>query len=389
MKNIMILSPDRLYESMGGLGVHLNEIVQRIDTSLYDITILCNASADYTMLDGKIKIYGINVDVDMGLAVSDLSAILIYQTRYVSRFMQLLNDGCITMPDMLHVCDWTTAVAGEEICRMTGAKMVFAVHLSVNVHPPVVSDLHKIALQVSQTIEWNACTKADRILQVSNTYSRNFPFMMYAHKTTVVHNGVDFGSYANASKEFFSDTGKNQFKILYLGRIAYDKNPQSIWSMRIPDNVDLIFIGGEQGSDDELVETLGYVSSQKDNLHYLGGKYGQDKIDALASADLVVMPSTHEPFGMVALEALAAGQNGKTVLAASFVDGLGEFLTEEAAINCGVTVESIQAAVDRFLAMTEEEKMSMREKGCELARKYTWQKCADGIMECWREAMGM
>ena len=81
----------------------------------------------------------------MGLAGSDLSAILIYQTRYVSRFMQLLNDGCITMPDMLHVCDWTTAVAGEEICRMTGAKMEFAVHLSVNVHPPMVSDLHRLA----------------------------------------------------------------------------------------------------------------------------------------------------------------------------------------------------------------------------------------------------
>ena len=71
------------------------------------------------------------------------------------------------------------------------------------------------------------------------------------------------------------------------------------------------------------------------------------------------------------------------MLAASFVDGLGEFLTEEAAINCGTSVESVQAAVAKFMAMTDEEKQAMRDAGRKLAQQYSWEACAGKIGETW------
>ena len=62
-------------------------------------------------------------------------------------------------------------------------------------------------------------------------------------------------------------------------------------------------------------------------------------------------------------------------------------LTEESAINCGTTVTSIQAAVEQFLAMTEEQKTAMRSAGCAIARQYSWEACASKIQQAWDEVL--
>lgn len=381
-KNVLILSPDRPVQGMGGLGVHLYEVLKRIDTSMYDVSALCHDSEDITLQDGEVHVYGIYTGVPLEMGEDMVSDTLIYQTRFVSRYSTLVAEGKMQVPDLVHVCDWSTAVAGEEICRMTGARMVFAVHLSINNYIQEVNPFFRLSLKTAQMIEWNACRHSDRILHVSQMYADMFPFQFYAHKTSVCHNGVDYGAFAGAKTDA-ELAGDKPVKILYLGRIADMKNPQALWSIQVPENADLVFVGGEQGSSDPLMQSLQNVARNNPQVHYLGAKYGQDKIDILSSADLVVMPSTHEPFGMVALEALAAGQNGKTLLAASFVDGLGEFLTEEAAINCGTSVESVQAAVAKFMAMTDEQKQAMRDAGCKLAQQYSWEACAGKIGETW------
>ena len=386
MKNILILSPDRPYDGMGGLGVHLCEVLKRFDTAKYNIAAICHDSKDYTLQDGKVKIYGINTGMPLDMDGDSVADTLMFQTRFVSRFSMLLEQGEIGKPDLVHICDWTTAVAGEEIARMTGAKIVFAVHLSINASVSEVSPLYELSLKTAQQIEWNICRRADKILHVSQMYAEQFPFAFYTHKTAVCHNGVDYQAFADADTAV-ALPGDKPVKIVFLGRIAEMKNPHSLWSIKIPENADLVFVGGTQGSSDMLIESLRTVAANNPQVHYMGAKYGQDKVDILASADLVVMPSTHEPFGMVALEALAAGQNGKTVLAASFVDGLGEFLTEESAINCGTTVTSIQAAVEQFLAMTEEQKTAMRSAGCTIARQYSWEACASKIQQAWDEVL--
>ena len=105
----------------------------------------------------------------------------------------------------------------------------------------------------------------------------------------------------------------------------------------------------------------------------------KEKLDILSSSDLILMPSNHEPFGLVALEALSAGQNGKTILCSSFVDGMGEFLTEDSAIKCGTSSNEITEGIYKFLNMKEIDKKNMRNNGCKLAQKYTWDDCVKQI----------
>jgi len=89
----------------------------------------------------------------------------------------------------------------------------------------------------------------------------------------------------------------------------------------------------------------------------------------------VIIPSKDEPFGLVALEALAAGK----LLLSSFVDGMGEFLTYDTAVNCGVTPDTISQAVSFALNMPDDEKSSRIKKGLQICEKYTWESTANKI----------
>ena len=99
----------------------------------------------------------------------------------------------------------------------------------------------------------------------------------------------------------------------------------------------------------------------------------QEKLNVLKSADGVIMPSIHEPFGIVGLEALASG----CILLSSFVDGISDYLTEDVGINCGTDVFSISNALHDFLILPEDEIKYRQQKGIEIAKQYDWGKLSN------------
>lgn len=383
MKNVLILSPDSPVNGMGGLGVHLNEVLQRIDASRYNVSAVCQGSQEMTLQEGKVKVFGL-YPMSRSLEEDAYINTFINQSRFVARVNELIHASEMEVPDVIHIMDWTTAIAGEELANQFNAKIVFAVHLSINNYVKRIHPIQETSYRFATDLEFNMCRKAHKIIHVTDYYANLFPFNAFAQKTTVVHNGVDYISFSDAENNY-PLPGNHKIKVLYIGRFAPMKNVETIWHCieQLPE-IDFIFVGGEDGSDKALINRLRVLDAKQDSrIYYLGAKYGKDKRSIMASADIIIMPSTHEPFGLVALEALSAGQRGKTILCSSFVDGMGEFLTEDAAINCGTTIHSIVQAVNKYLAMTTEEKESIRAKGCELAQNYTWDTCAKGIQDVW------
>lgn len=99
--------------------------------------------------------------------------------------------------------------------------------------------------------------------------------------------------------------------LLYLGRIHRSKGidhlieafkvvrehePESLLAIVGPDD-------GEQAKLESLVERLGMT----EQVIFIGPLYGREKLAALVDADIVVLPSTFEIFGLVAFEALICG----------------------------------------------------------------------------------
>lgn len=378
--NILILSPDSPINSMGGLGVHLKNILTYIDNTKYDITTISLGIIDNVIINNNV-IYGID-NINYTQEEDAYSQIFIYQSSIVSKVNSLIIKNKINIPDIIHIMDWSTAIAGIQLAKQFDAKIVFAVHLSIINYINTIPLIQEISQRIASDIEFNTCKFADKILQVSDYYSNLFPFKVFQNKTEVVYNGVSIQEFKTNRK--YKLPGKNKIKILYIGRFAEMKNVQTLLQV-IPNfnNIDWLFAGGLQGSSPELLNQIKYLSQTKDNVFYLGYVDKTDKIDLMSSVDLIIMPSKHEPFGLVALEALSAGQNGKTILMSSFVDGMGEFLTEDSAINCGTTVESITNSINYFLSLSKKDKKKLRENGVKLANKYSWQECARNIQNVW------
>ena len=142
-----------------------------------------------------------------------------------------------------------------------------------------------------------------------------------AHKGHVIYNGVD-------PKRFKNKTAYRhpQPYILAYGRLIHKKGFDMLLTaftraIHEYNDVDLILAG--DGEERKALEALASRLGLDGRVHFFGRASRNEVVRLLNGCLFVIVPSRREPFGIVALEALAAG---KPVLATR-VGGLEEFLT--------------------------------------------------------------
>lgn len=147
-------------------------------------------------------------------------------------------------------------------------------------------------------------------------------------KVSVIPNGINMNMYNGIEKDYDFRrrvAADNEKIIMYAGRLVYEKGVQHLISA-LPkilsgyNDVKLI-IAGEGGMLNELKAQVDYLGIS--NKVYFTGKLAyKDLCKMYKVADVAVFPSTYEPFGVVALEAMYAGV--PTVV--SDVGGLNEIV---------------------------------------------------------------
>ncbi len=121
------------------------------------------------------------------------------------------------------------------------------------------------------------------------------------------------------------------------------------------------------------------------NLVLFLGKRGQDSLPYYYSAaEVLVMPSHYESFGMVALEAMACG----TPVVASQVGGLA-FLVQDGQTGYVVPDNDPQALADRLaqLICQPELRQKLGQQAATYARGYSWEAIAGRILEVYRQVL--
>ncbi len=153
--------------------------------------------------------------------------------------------------------------------------------------------------------------------------------------------------------------------------------------------VHLAIIGGEPDVDQaEMTEEMARLQSMCDDLCMGGmvlflGKRAQDTLPYYYSAaELLVMPSLYESFGMVALEAMASG----IPVIASEVGGLG-YLVQDGVTGYTVPDSDPGVLCERLSSLlgNNELRTSMGEKAAEYAKDYAWEKIATSIIKVYEE----
>ncbi|WP_371803595.1 glycosyltransferase family 4 protein [Candidatus Lokiarchaeum ossiferum] len=153
------------------------------------------------------------------------------------------------------------------------------------------------------------------IVESKKEFDEALKFGVHAEKIKLIPMGIDYLQYYNKSKEFLPCDSKNPLKILFVGRIARNRNLEPIIeAMRCLENVELRIVGDEayisQGLKEGYISELQQLSKKyhlEDKIFFVGAKYDKDLINEYKSADCFVYTSLSENFGQPIQEAAAAG----------------------------------------------------------------------------------
>lgn len=247
------------------------------------------------------------------------------QKRYIKFVEQLIET---VTPDVIHAHDWLTMEAGVRAKQLTNAPLVVHVHAT-----EFDRSGERYGNPVVHEIEQQALMMADRIIAVSGI-TKSIIVQRYnipADKVEVVHNAIDVESLSGY--EYDART----YRYLELLRSEGYTVAATITRFTVQKGLTHFMRAAARASEkyDKLVYLLAGDGEQRDELIELAADLGiADKVfftgfvrgkqwrDAYSVADIFVMSSVSEPFGLTALEAA----HHDSALIISRQSGVGEVL---------------------------------------------------------------
>lgn len=311
----------------GGLGVACHQMCKQMSSDGVDIEFILPYNADFGIdfmkvtpandltVEEIIRAGGIydshKYELKFINGTSEITDLRAQQEKFVDCVSKMVKYAEF---DILHAHDWLTFRAAMAAKQISGKPLIVHVHATEydrsggNNGNPMVRD-----------IEYNGMMMADRILAVSQS-TKNIIVSEYGipeNKIEVVYNHFEIDSnqrYENGNVYHYLSVMKDAgYKVvLSAGRLTIQKGLTFLMDAakeviaRNP-KVLFLFVGnGEQYQ--ELIELSTQLGISKNVLFtgFLNGT-GKEWRDSFRIADLFVMPSVSEPFGIAPLESICYG----------------------------------------------------------------------------------
>lgn len=247
------------------------------------------------------------------------------QKRYVQFVERMVKDK---QPDAIHAHDWLTMEAGMRAKELTDAPLIVHVHAT-----EFDRSGEEYGNPIVHEIEYQGLMMADRIIAVSNI-TKNIIIEKYgipADKIEVVYNAIDVAALGNYDYDRSTYVYLEALKaegytiVATVTRFTIQKGLTHFVkaAARALQKYDkLVFLlAGDGEQRDELIR-LSADLGIADKVFFTGFVRGKQWRDAYNVADIFVMSSVSEPFGLTALE--AAHYNAAVVV--SKQAGVGEIL---------------------------------------------------------------
>jgi glycosyltransferase involved in cell wall biosynthesis len=220
---------------------------------------------------------------------------------------------------LVHCHDWLTSSAGSKIHSKLGLPLVQTFHSTE-------FDRNSYPWEYVLNIEKEAAANADRIIAVSRRMANQVRRLGAGEsKIRVVYNGVTSSGFMDNHNPG-AKNGKfrrGRKIVLFLGRLTEQKGPvQFLHSAKkvLEQDQNVLFVLAGTGELLPLLINLSIELGIVNNVMFLGYISEEEKRRIYAMSDVYVMPSTSEPFGITALEAMSSG----TPVILSKTTGVGE-----------------------------------------------------------------
>jgi glycosyltransferase involved in cell wall biosynthesis len=174
--------------------------------------------------------------------------------------------------------------------------------------------------------------------------------------------------------------------VLFLSRLTYKKGLDALVRAFAYARRELECRLAIAGPDDEglrpslerLASTLGVGA----DVHFCGPLYGDERLAALASAEVWALPSYTENFGIAVVEALAAG---RAVVISPAVNISADMAAAEAGLVADMSPQGFGGALVEVLT-NDGCRAALQSQARSFAQRYDWRVVAPQLVEMYREA---
>ncbi|ANZ38202.1 glycogen synthase [Lentzea guizhouensis] len=382
---------------VGGLGRHVHALATQLAAQGHEVVVLCRQPSGTdavthptTDLESEgVRLIRIAEDPAHLVFEKDLVAWTLAMGHAMVRAGLALGPW---RPDVVHAHDWLVAHPAVALAEAFSVPLVATIHATeAGRHSGWLS--HPLNQQV-HSVEWWLANRADALITCSSAMRREVAhlFEVDTADVSVLHNGIEPGGWrvrpADVTAARHEHSPHGDPLLLFFGRIEWEKGIQDLIAAlprirRAHRGTRVVVAGG--GSQTEWLREQARKHRVLRAVEFVGHLSDRSLAALLTAADAVVLPSRYEPFGIVALEAAAAG----TPLVASTAGGLGEVVLD------GVTglsfapgdVDGLARAVRAVLSDPTAAAARARAAKARLATDFDWATIAAGTAEVYASAV--
>lgn len=283
--------------------------------------------------------------------------------------------------DIIHAHDWLAFPAGIKAKKISGKPLVVHIHATefdrtggngVN--------------QNVYNIEREGMHYADGIITVSSRV-KNMIMQHYGvpgKKIQVVHNGIDLTEFHGVPAGLEALRAGGNRIVLFLGRITLQKGPDYFIHMAkkvLEHTPNVYFVVSGSGDMEHQMMRLAASYGISDRIIYAGFARGRDVEALYKGADIYVMPSVSEPFGLTPLESMA---NGTPVLM-SKQSGVSEVVSHALKTHFW----DIDEMASQLITLLQNDSLAktLSERGFEEVKHINWDKAAAKCVNFYEQLM--
>lgn len=310
---------------VGGIARVVNDLSKRLIKDGHEVTVV-------TYREGNLPYY----ELDKGVKVYRVDNFMINANNFIDWVMQL-NFNMIAKVgeiialegkfDVIHAHDWLVAYSAKTLKQAYDMPIVSTIHAT---EAGRNSGIREANQKYINDTEWMLTYESTEVIVNSNYMKCELQrlFGLPFEKINVIPNGVNLTNYSGIERDYEfrrKYAMDNEKIILFMGRLVYEKGVQHLIGA-MPKILEhyhdaKLVIAGKGGMIDELRQEV-YNLGLGNKVCFAGYLNGKEVGKMYKAADISVFPSTYEPFGIVALEAMLA----EVPIVVSDIGGLNEIV---------------------------------------------------------------
>lgn len=295
---------------VGGIARVVYDLSHKLVKDGNEVTVI-------TYKEGDVPLY----ENDKGVDVYRVENYMIHPNNFTDWIMQLnfnLTAKATQIMneqgkfDCIHAHDWLVAYSAKTLKDAYQIPLVSTIHAT---EAGRNSGIHDDVQRYINDTEWLLTYESSEVIVNSNYMKCELQrlFGLPFEKINVIPNGINLTNFNGVEKDYDfrrKYAMDNEKIILYIGRLVYEKGVQHLLAA-MPKiinsyNDTKLIIGGKGGMYDELKEQAKALGIEN-KVYFTGYLTSKEVQKMYKCADIAVFPSTYEPFGIVALEAMLAG----------------------------------------------------------------------------------